>query len=434
MVTSVMKTRSMYADAAAAFLALSAAALKGVWDAYYLAQIDGELLLAFALVFPLTILVNCCAAGVASGVIATFGNWPWLVGNGICRTAVLVVTASAVVAGTLSGVTFWFAGPFVAGGLNAGIHSSHVVTFCAWTALWLPLQMTSHAWLSIARGAGLQKQAAAVIVVCSIAGMMLSMLLLSEPGVDPMRAVVLSNAAIAGVSCLALLRVVLRARPILATSTRGASTLLRTIRRVGSAALAANAFGLAFVTVVTLRVKALGDDVAAAFAYIARFEQLALSLSAALIVAALPYVAQALRAGDVPLARETAARCCRHLVGLGVVSVVICYLAMEAGAAGPLVGDRDTELLIASMLVPWLVGSTLQGVGLLKMQVVGTFLRPGVSAMVNAVRFLVVGIPLVLFAERLFGLAGLVYAMPVAHAVSLLVARFVYAGSWDQRV
>lgn len=146
----------------------------------------------------------------------------------------------------------------------------------------------------------------------------------------------------------------------------------------------------------------------------------------------MPEVAKCLRDKQYVEARLIVNRSARYLFFCGLSFVALAFLFIYWFGSNVVSVDPiifDTFIRVISF---WFFAYLFQGVGLLYLQLVNVFLMPKLAAVINFIRFLVLGVPGLYFASEAWQLDGLVYGVPIVQATSLVVTYSVFEFSWKK--
>ena len=415
--------RFLLLNSAGVFMAAGAVPLKALWDAHLIERTDPESFIAFSLLFPIIITVNTFGAAFANAVSSTFVGWHWQRDGRIDVVMLKRVAAVAVIIGAMVAVLLLAAVPWLCVLLGAAAHEELIRSFMLASLAWLPLQFLSVAMQSLMRGLGLFKRAGAIAFGSYVFAMILSWILIvawPATSFNVLERVAFSNAAAAGLFNIGMLALLASRYHFFINRTPNFGGMAARMVRVGGHGLVANMFALVFIYTVVSSFAAQEASYVAATGYLFRLEQLVLTVFFVMSAVIVPQIANQVRAGALDQAIRTIRVATCHFVLVGIASLTLILL-LFLGLADQLILDATVREIAITAAMIWFPAYLLQGLCLLYTQLLAVVFNATAASMISILRFVLIGIPVVLVALEQWGIDGLMIALPALHVVSLAV-------------
>lgn len=396
------------------FVSTGIVSLKAILDSWLLGKTSPHDLQAFALAFPIVILTNTIAVSLANGLTGTASQW--IEKQQVQGKPAMVLYLVAVVLGiAVAFLVNLLIDPFILW-FDAEKYRASITAFCSTSYLWLPFQFALAVQSQMARFIGLFKSSSLVLTICCFLGMSLSYyLLFQHPQIQPLSAVVISNSTIAFFSSLILL---IQLWPKLCWEAEFSGWhKLRDILAQGGEIFYTTMLGqtlaVLFIFVITQQFAQQGEDVIGLLAYLTRIEQLILMLAFSFISVMLPDMAKILKDGRC--IQDYIRQASSFLLVCGFVCAVISLTVIFTQVTFDESERLNTMWMMAAL---WFSGTVVQGVVVLLSQLINVLLSPKSAVVLNLIRFVLLGIPLVYIGGTLAGEIGIAVALACLHFAS----------------
>ncbi|ABE54464.1 hypothetical protein Sden_1178 [Shewanella denitrificans OS217] len=290
---------------------------------------------------------------------------------------------------------------------------------------WLPFQYTIVLLGQILRVVGRYKSSSLIQILACVVGFGISYWLIGvKTEIEPLKSVVYSNAAIAilafsGLSVL-LFSHIKKSKAHDTPLDFGA--IYKRFAEIFYTTCLSQSMAVVFIFVLTKILAQQGEKTIEIYAYLTRIEQLILMLSAAFISVMIPEINKMKMNSNTSLIDEYIHQGTKFLLGIGVILVSILFGSLTLfNSFSTLDGKLDQTLLMFVAL--WILGTAIQSTVILFSQLLNVLYSPREAMRLNFIRFVGLGIPMIMLGNNLGGILGLASSLLLLHIVSLYISR-----------
>jgi Na+-driven multidrug efflux pump len=408
-------------------IALAGFSLKSLWDAVLLSWQLDESAVIFGHLFPIIVLFNAISTAFANGTTQSLVSFRWLEDKRLDLNSLFIALSVLCGAGMVAVLTIYSANDGLMRLVGGEKYRNDAADFIACCLLWVPFQFCCLSLQNLARGFGLVKEISRLTIVITGAGSALSPLLILGNGGWPglgLNGVVLSNAFVSFCISAAILLLLVRK---FRTSSGHDNWSLRTCKEISSVvltSLASNILAIVFIFSFARIMSTHGAEVMEGYAFLVRVEQVILVVLMSVTTVAVPLVAMAYRSGDFHGVAEIVDRAMWLLLRTGlalafVFLLVVLFMILQMHTSS------GSMVVMRNFAAFGLIGYPFQG-GLIFFTGLLAIFLPKTSFFLNAVRFLILGLPMMWLGNRVGGVAGLFISIAFLNIVFFFVAMRLF--------
>ncbi|MCL2918507.1 MATE family efflux transporter [Shewanella litorisediminis] len=392
-------------------------------DTFFVSQLGTEALAAISFTFPVTLVLSSIAVGIGAGVSTNLGR---LIGSGHAPDAkvflhdALLLTFAIV--GTLASLGLMFIDPLFS---LLGANEKSLPLIHEYMLVWylgsplLVLLMVGNQGL---RSTGDTKSPAKIMALAAIINLILDPLLIF--GLGPFPRLEIQGAAIASVISWVLAMslssyLLIVKRHMLALTEIAWPRLKdnwRKLAHIAQPAALMNLMNPIANAVIMAMLARIDHGAVAAFGAGTRLESVLLIVVMALSSSLMPFVAQNLGAGQHQRARDALMMSLRFVL----LFQFLLYLPLLL-LAGPIAGLFSDEPKVLEWLTFYIIALPAAygplGVVIITATALNAFHRPLASLIINVCRLFLLMLPLCALGSFLYGVKGLMVALPVTNAL-----------------
>jgi Na+-driven multidrug efflux pump len=408
-------------------VALAGFSLKSLWDAVLLSWQLDESAVIFGHLFPIIVLFNAISAAFANGTTKSLASFHWFEDKRLDLKSLFIALFVLFSAGIVAVLMIYCANDGLMALVGGQKYRNDTAEFIAYCLLWIPFQFCCLSLQNLARGFGLVKEISRMTIVIIGAGSALSPSLILGHGAwrgMGLNGVVISNALVSFCICAAILLLIFRKYRAYSGRDNWTLRTWKEIASVVSTSLASNILAIVFIFSFARIISTHGAEVMEGYAFLVRVEQVILVVLMSVTTVAVPLVAMAYRSGDYRGAAEIVDRAMWLLLRTGlalafVFLVVVLFMTVQMQASsGGMAVMRNFAFF-------GLIGYPFQG-GLIFFTGLLAIFVPITSFLLNAVRFLIVGLPMMWFGNRIGGVAGLFISIALLNIIFFFVAMRLF--------
>lgn len=399
-------------------------------DTYFIGRLGAEQLAAMSFTFPVVLVINSIAAGVALGSSAIISK---LFGEGDHQQVAKLSTASLilgfVVSILLTSIGLLTIKPLftlLGAQENTLLYIKEYMTIWYWGMIMLVIPQIGN---NIIRALGDTKIPSLIMAVAAVTNVILDPLLIF--GIGPFPSLGIRGAALATVISRSLTFIValyvLKYREELINFRKIAfKEIIDSWRRILYIGIPNALIQMALpigAGVITRLLSTYGTKVVAGFGVATRIESFALAFTGALVVAIGPFIGQNLGAKKYDRITKGHQMVEMFSIIIGVVLAIILGIFAKPIAA---IFNQDSKVIqtivIYIRIVP--IAYAFQGILRIGSAVLNVLNKPFHSSTLILIQIFVLYVPLALLGSRLFGITGIFGALSLSYFISGTLAHF----------
>ncbi len=407
-------------------VALTGFSLKSLWDSMLLSRQPDESAVIFGYLFPVIVLFNAISLAFANGTTKSLITVDWLKDQRLDLGSLLAALLVLIIAGAMSVFLMHHANEGLMTLVGGEEYHAATGEFILYSLSWIPFQFCCLSLQNLARGFGLIKEASVITIAMVCVGSVFSPLLILGQGTWQglgLNGVALSNGFIAFCICAAILLLFVGKFGVCSGRVRLAMRNLKEIPHVIWTSLASNVLVIVFIFSFTGIMSTHGADVMEGYTYLVRVEQIILVILMSVSTVAVPMVAMAHQRGQYHSVIEIVGHATRLLVKTGLALVAVFFFIVFF-----ILAEMQTSNIGVAVMHNFasfgLIGYLFQG-GLIFFGALLAIFEPRASLVLNVVRFLILGLPMMWLGNYIGGVPGLFLSVTSLNIIMFCAAAIL---------
>jgi Na+-driven multidrug efflux pump len=408
-------------------IALAGFSLKSLWDAVLLSWQLDESAVIFGYLFPIIVLFNAISTAFANGTTKSLVSFRWLEDKRLDLKSLRIALFVLCGAGMVAVLIIYCANDALMALVGGGKYRNDTAEFIVFCLLWIPFQFCCLSLQNLARGFGFVKEISRMTIVIIGAGSALSPLLILGHGDWQglgLNGVVISNAFVSFCICAAILLLLVKKHRTYSGRDNWTLRTWKEITGVVLTSLASNILAIVFIFSFARIMSTHGAEVMEGYAFLVRVEQVILVVLMSVTTVAVPSVAMAYRSGDFQGAAEIVDRAMWLLLRTGLTLAVV-FLLVVLFMIVQMPTSSDGMAVMRYFALFGLIGYPFQG-GLIFFSGLFAIFLPKTSFLLNIIRFLILGLPLMWLGNRIGGVAGLFVSIALLNIIFFFIAMRLF--------